>query len=123
MLAQKELISEVIIPVSPAGSRSIYVKIAERGSWDFALVSVAVLLMFSGDVVQEARVVLGGVAPMPWSAVEAEQSLVGKPLSAEVLEQVVEVVTAGARPLQQNSYKLDLIQGALRQALRDLEKG
>ena len=123
VLALDELITRIPVPMPPVGSRSSYVKIAERGSWDFALVSVAVQLAFSGEVVQEARVVLGGVAPMPWPAVEAEQSLVGKPLSPEVLEQAVAAATVGARPLQQNGYKIDLVQGAVRQALRDLGYG
>jgi xanthine dehydrogenase YagS FAD-binding subunit len=120
VLALDELITEVFVPTPPVGSRSSYVKVTERGSWDFALVSVAVQLAFSDGVVQKARVALGGVAPTPWSAVEVAQSLVGKSLSPEVLEQAVEAATAGARPLQQNGYKIDLAKGALRQALRDL---
>jgi xanthine dehydrogenase YagS FAD-binding subunit len=120
LLALEELITGIFVPTPPIGSQSSYVKVAERGSWDFALVSVAVWLAFSGEVVQEARVVLGGVAPMPWSAVEAEQSLIGKSLTPEVLAQAAEAATAGARPLQQNGYKIDLVHGALRQVLRDL---
>lgn len=120
VLAQEELIAEVIIPLPPVGSRSTYVKIAERGSWDFALVSVAVHVIFSGEVVESARVALGGVAPMPWQALGVEEALKGKALSPEVIEQAAEAATVGARPLDHNAYKIDLVRGALRRALRSL---
>jgi xanthine dehydrogenase YagS FAD-binding subunit len=120
VLALDELITGVFVPTPPPGSTSTYVKIAERESWDFALVSVAVRLTFSGKVVQEARVVLGGVAPVPWSGLDAERSLVGKPLSSKVIQQAAESATAGAHPLRQNDYKIGLVQGAVRQALHAL---
>jgi xanthine dehydrogenase YagS FAD-binding subunit len=120
VLALDELITGIFVPTPPTGSQSTYVKIAERGSWDFALASVAVRLTFSGKVVQEAHVALGGVAPIPWSGVEVERSLVGKSLSSKVVQQAAEAATAGARPLQQNGYKIDLVQGVVCQALRAL---
>jgi len=120
VLAMDELITEILIPKPALGSRGAYVKMAERRSWDFALVSVAVQLAFVEDKVQEARVVLGGVAPMPWRVQESEQALVGRPLSPEVVEKAAEVVMTGARPLQQNGYKVELAKGAVRQALRGL---
>jgi xanthine dehydrogenase YagS FAD-binding subunit len=120
VLALDELITEILIPAPPAGSRSAYVKVAERPAWDFALVSAAVRLTVSGDVVEEARVALGGVAPAPWRALEAEGALAGKPLAPEVIAEAAEAATAGARPLEHNGYKVDLVRGVVRQALRSL---
>jgi xanthine dehydrogenase YagS FAD-binding subunit len=120
VLAVDELIAEVLIPGPAANSRGTYVKVAERGSWDFALASAAVQLTFAGGTVAQARVVLGGVAPAPWRALEAENELVGKALSPDAIEQAALAATAGARPLEQNGYKVHLAQGAVRQALRSL---
>lgn len=117
-LAADELVTEVFIPAPKAGSRGTYLKAAERGSWDLALVSLAVQLHFSGQVVEKARVALGGVAPVPWRAREAENVLLGNRLTDHVIEQAARAATAGARPLAQNGYKIDLAQGLVRQALR-----
>jgi len=119
-LVHEELIPEVIIPLPPVGSRSTYVKIAERGSWDFALTSVAVQLVFSGEMVEKARVVLGGVASMPWQAPGAEEALEGKVLSLAVIEQAAEAATVGVRPLEHNAYKIDLVRGTVSRALQSL---
>jgi xanthine dehydrogenase YagS FAD-binding subunit len=116
-----ELITHVLIPRPLPGTRSTYVKIAERTTWDFALVAAAVRLTLAGGVVQDARVVLGGVGPMPWRAPEAEQALLGDRLDPSVVERAAQTATAGARPLAQNEYKVTLAQGAVRQALRNLQ--
>ena len=100
--------------------RGMYLKTAERGSWDLALVSLAVQLYFSGQVVEKARAALGGVAPVPWQAREAENVLLGNRLTDHVIEQAARAATAGARALAQNGYKIDLAQGLVRQALRGL---
>ena len=120
VLAANELITEIVVPLQPAGARSTYVKVAERSSWDFALVSVAVVLVMDGDRVQNARVALGGVAPVPWRAEAAERTLVGQPLSDAVIDAVAQAATEGARQMSQNGYKIDLVQGAVREALRRL---
>jgi xanthine dehydrogenase YagS FAD-binding subunit len=119
-LADNELVTEVRIPVPPAGARGTYLKVAERQAWDFALVSVAVQLHLDGDIVQGARVALGGVAPVPWRAEEAEGALSGLPLTDEAIERAARAATEGARPLAQNAYKIDLAQGLVRQALQQL---
>jgi xanthine dehydrogenase YagS FAD-binding subunit len=119
-LAAKELITEVFIPAPVAGSRGTYLKAAERGSWDFALVSVAVQLALSEGIVHEARVALGGVAPAPWRATESEEALRGNALTDEVIERAAQAATTGARPLTQNAFKVDMAQGLVRQALQEL---
>ena len=120
VLAPNELITEVSIPRPSAGSRGTYAKVAERESWDFALVSAAVQLTFSGATVSEAHVVLGGVASVPWRAPEVEEELAGSPLSPEVIERAAQAATAAAQPLEHNGYKVEMSRGAVRQALRKL---
>jgi xanthine dehydrogenase YagS FAD-binding subunit len=122
-LEADELVTEVLIPAPAAGTRGTYVKVAERQAWDFALLSAAVQLALEGDTVREARVALGAVAPVPWRAQEAEEALVDHALTADVIERAAEAATAGARPLAQNAYKVDLAQGVVRQALRRLQTG
>jgi xanthine dehydrogenase YagS FAD-binding subunit len=118
VLERDELIVAVVVPEPPAGARGAYVKVAERAAWDFALVSAAVQLTLKGDVVQEARVALGGVAHKPWRAPEAEEALVGKGFTDEVVEVAAEAAVEDAHPLGENAYKIDLVRGVLREALR-----
>jgi len=119
-LGVNELLTEVSVPYQARECRSTFVKVSERSAWDFALVSVAVLLDRDGDVIRRARVVLGGVAPMPWRVRAAEAALVGQALGPGTIGRSAEAAIEGARPLEHNAYKLDIIQGALRQALRAL---
>jgi xanthine dehydrogenase YagS FAD-binding subunit len=122
-LAANELLTEVMIPASAAGARgarSTYIKVAERQAWDFALVSAAVHLTLVGETVQRARVALGGVAPVPWRVVAAEDALLGEALTDEAIERAALAATDGARPLAQNAYKVELAQGVVRQALQHL---
>ncbi len=119
-LALDELITEVIIPKAAEGTRSTYVKVAERSSWDFALVSVAVSLTTVDGIVQKARIVLGGVAQIPWRASEAEAVLTGKALSEAEIDAAAQAATSGAHPMMHNAYKVDLVKGAVQQALERL---
>jgi xanthine dehydrogenase YagS FAD-binding subunit len=125
-LASSEILTEILIPTPASGSRAdwrgVYLKVPERGARDFALASVALQLAFAGSVVREARVVLGGVAPVPWRATEVEQALAGQTLSDAVIEQASLAATTGARPLAQNAFKIELVQGLVRQALRGLRE-
>ncbi len=120
ILRQDELITEVLISEAAEGARSTYVKIAERSSWDFALVSVAACLTVVDGIVERARIALGGVAPMPWRATEAEQALTGGALSDDVIAAAADAAVTDARPMTHNGYKVDLVKGAVRQALARL---
>ena len=100
--------------------RSACVKVAGRSAWDFALVGVAVWLSIAGDTVREVRVLLGGVGPMPWRVEGVEREPAGRPLIPEVVDAASEAAVEGARPLAQNAYKVDIVRGAVRQALRKL---
>lgn len=119
-LDDDELLIEVTVPTPAAGARSLYKKVAERGEHDFALASVALQITLTEGVAEQARVALGGVAPVPWRAAEAEAALLGQPLTEAAIQAASLAATAGARPLAQNEYKVELAQGLVREALRAL---
>lgn len=117
VLGGSDLVTRIDVPRPRAGTRGTYVKVAERAAWDFALVSAAALVTLSGGVVERARIALGGVAPIPWRAVAAEDALVGGPLDGAAIDRAAEAAAEGARPLEDNAYKVDLLRGVAREAL------
>ncbi|MBI3075719.1 MAG: xanthine dehydrogenase family protein subunit M [Deltaproteobacteria bacterium] len=117
ILQPTELLTEVQVPTAPAGARAIYVKEMEREIWDFALASVAALVTVKDGVVQEARIVLGGVAPIPYRAAKAEAVLKGQRLEETVAAAAGEAAVAGAKPLAKNGYKVPLTKTLVKRAL------
>ncbi|HVG39722.1 MAG TPA: xanthine dehydrogenase family protein subunit M [Pyrinomonadaceae bacterium] len=118
VLADDEIITEIQVPASPLATRSTYLKFKERSSLDFALSSVAAALELNADgTVKQARIVLGGVAPVPWRAEEAEKYLVGKRPDEAALAAVANRALRGATPLAQNAYKVPLTKTLVRRAL------
>ncbi len=122
VLGPNELIAAVKVPAPAAGTKSTYLKFREKQSHDFAIVSVAAVLQMEGKVCQQARLVLGGVAPIPWRVPAAEAELQGKTLTAAVLAKAAEAATANAIPLSQNGYKVQLTKVMVRRALEKLVK-
>ncbi len=114
-----EVLAEVMVPVRE-GTRSIFIKHAMRNSWDFALASVAAALRLESGVVRDVRVVLGGVAPVPWRSAAAEQAVDGERLTAATIEAAARAATADAHPLAQNEYKVALVHTLVRSALTEL---
>jgi xanthine dehydrogenase YagS FAD-binding subunit len=119
-LGPTELLASVLVPFQSESCQSAFVKVSERSAWDFALVSVAVVLEREDDLIRRAQVVLGGVAPGPWRMRPAESELEGAVLDDKTIARAADAATEGARPLEHNAYKVDLIRGAVRQALRGL---
>ena len=117
VLKNDEIITEIFVPASPFAAHSTYLKFKERESLDFAMASVAVALQLKGGTVSDARIVLGGVAPIPWRVPEAEKFVTGKTLTKEVLEQAGKIALQGATPLAKNAYKVPLTQTLVRRAL------
>jgi xanthine dehydrogenase YagS FAD-binding subunit len=117
VLAQGELITEILLPPPQAGARSTYRKVRERGAFDFALAGAAVVVSLDGGNVGRARVVLSGVAPVPWRAVEAEKVLEGKSLTADTVAQAAAAAVKDASPLPRNEYKVPLVRGILQESL------
>jgi xanthine dehydrogenase YagS FAD-binding subunit len=121
VLAPDELIHSVRIPATALGKEGIFLKAMDRKVWAFALVSVAAVLHRDGGRISDARIVLGGVAPIPWRAPAAEQLLVGCELDAGRIAQAAEAALAGAEPLRHNAYKMPLAQSLVRRALSLLQ--
>ena len=118
VLKNDEIITQINVPASSFASHSTYLKFKERESLDFALASVAAAVQLGvSKTVSQARLVLGGVAPIPWRVPEAEQFLIGKALNSDVLKETARLALAGAHPLEKNAYKIPLTQTLVRRAL------
>jgi xanthine dehydrogenase YagS FAD-binding subunit len=112
-----ELITGFISPIAPWTRRSLYLKIRDRQSFEFALVSAAVALDLADDIVREARIALGGVATTPWRAREAEAVLKDKPLDESAAQRAAAVAFAPARLRSHNAFKAELGRRAVVRAL------
>ena len=107
-LEHGELITHVAIPNVTAASRSHYLKVRDRASYEFALVSAAVVLDLDGDTIRGARLGLGGVATTPWRANDAERSLTGRKASDAAFRDAAEIALTGARAREHNHFKIEL---------------
>lgn len=118
VLRNEEIITEIEVPASNFAQHSTYLKFKERESLDFALSAVAAAVeMNANKTIKEARIVLGGVAPIPWRASKAEAFLVGKALETNTLNEAARLALDGAQPLAKNAYKIPLTQTLVRRAL------
>jgi xanthine dehydrogenase YagS FAD-binding subunit len=112
-----EIVTEIYVPAPKADSKGFYHKVRERLAWDHAIVAVATIVESGGGVVRDARVVLGGVAPIPWRARKAEDFLRGKKLDDTSAAQAGEIALEGARPLKDNVYKVKMAQDLVQRSL------
>jgi xanthine dehydrogenase YagS FAD-binding subunit len=112
-----ELITEIRVPPQPDGARGVYLKAMDRRAWAFALVSAAAQLSVRGGQVEQARLVLGGVANVPWRVRAAENLLRGQQMTSELAARVAEAAIADAHPLANNGYKVPLARELARRAL------
>jgi xanthine dehydrogenase YagS FAD-binding subunit len=117
VLGPGELVREIRVPPAVKGERSAYLKIEERGAWDFALVSCAVKASGPGKSPSALRIVMGGVAPVPWRLSKAEAALKGKTLSEASARSAARAALGEAEPLAENAYKRALVEAAVVRAL------
>jgi xanthine dehydrogenase YagS FAD-binding subunit len=117
VLAPGDLITGFNVPAGPWTRRSLYLKVRDRQSYEFALASVAVAIDVDGSKVREARIALGGVATIPWRSREAEDFLAGKALTETVAEAAARAAFADAKPRAHNAFKIALGQSTLVRAL------
>ncbi len=120
ILEANEIVKEIKIPKLKNGSKSTYVKRKERGTWDFALASAAVSGVVSGKTIRDIKIVLGGVAPIPWRLEKAENALNGNPISEDLVKKVAKEALSDARPLKENAYKQELTAIAVSRAVLSL---
>jgi xanthine dehydrogenase YagS FAD-binding subunit len=117
-IAHGELITEVRVPASPLTRRSIYLKIRDRASYEFALVSVATAIETAPDGrIRAARIALGGIAPKPWRARDAEASLAGANPGGETFGRAADLALRDARGHGHNDFKIALAKRAIVRAL------
>ena len=112
-----ELIVGYSVPVTAASRHSAYVKVRERTSYEYAMVSAAAAVALNGTRVRSARVALGSVAQKPWRLTDAETVLAGQPLDRATVDRALEAALTAARPCAGNEFKVALARNAARRAL------
>ena len=116
-LAPGEIVTAILVKTTPAGRKSTYLKVRDRQSYAYAIVSAAVALDMDGDTIKEARVAIGGVASKPWRADKAMTFLKGKTLSHDVALEAGAAAFEGAKPRGQNDFKIQLGRNAVAKAV------
>ncbi|GID27453.1 FAD binding domain-containing protein [Paractinoplanes brasiliensis] len=122
VLRPGELITGITVPPGPWAKRSLYLKIRDRQSYEFALASAAVALELDGRTIKQARVAVGGVATKPWRLPAVERALVGRRATEETFEAAARHATDGARTLAYNKFKPALLRRTLVRALVELSE-
>lgn len=122
VLEPGDLITHVLLPAPQAGARSMYLKLRDRASYEFALSSAAVVVSLDGGHIREARVALGGVGTKPWHARAAEQALRGAKADDASFLAAAQAELAQARPQSQNGFKVELAKRCLVHALRTVTR-
>lgn len=118
-----ELIAEIVVPRLDWASRSTYVKVRDRQSYEFALCSAAVAVDVRGSRIADARVAAGGVATAPWRLDAVEAALRGAPATPETFENAAAAAAEGATPLSANGFKVSLLKRTIVRALLEVTEG
>jgi xanthine dehydrogenase YagS FAD-binding subunit len=118
-LPENAIITSIDIPANAFNKNYAYLKVRDRDSYAFALVSVAAALQLEGSRIREARLASGGVAHKPWRWYEAEQFLKGKEATQATFSQAADIVIKEIKPLSNNGFKLPMLKGAIEVALQN----
>ena len=118
-----ELITAIEIPANNFADKSYYLKVRDRSSYAFALISVATAIETAGTEIRQARIALGSVAHKPWRALEAEKFLAGKIATEANFKEAAAIALKDAKPLEHNLYKVELTSKAIVRALLQAMKG
>jgi xanthine dehydrogenase YagS FAD-binding subunit len=122
VLEPGELIIAVEISASPFAKNSLYLKVRDRASYEFALASVALAIEMSDDKIRTARVAFGGVATKPWRAHNVEAILAGETPTDDLFDRAAKAAAEGAMPRRDNAFKVELLQRTVGKALRMLQQ-
>ena len=120
VLTPGDLITYVTLPSLPNGTRSHYLKLRDRASYEFALSSAAVVVSLSGNRIQRVRIALGGVGTKPWRSMEAEQALEGREANDTNFRAAAEAALKGAKPRHDNAFKVELAKRCLTRTLKNV---
>ena len=115
-----EIITDIRVPAIPENSKQLFVKVKEHGDWHTALASLAVVLVTNDTTIESASVVLGGVAPTPWTVKSAEYTITGATMTPAIAEQAGMAAVDGAKALRHNDYKLKLVRNLIKESLIQL---
>lgn len=118
VLEPGDLITHVTLPPPAPGSRSLYLKLRDRASYEFALASAAVVVTVANGKLTRARVALGGVGTKPWRSTDAESELTGQPVTPAVFQKAADAAMRDAKPQSQNAFKVELAKRCLVHALK-----
>ncbi|HEX9434829.1 MAG TPA: xanthine dehydrogenase family protein subunit M [Burkholderiales bacterium] len=118
LLEPGDLITHVTLPPPMPGNRSLYLKLRDRASYEFALASAAVVVNVESGRISRARVALGGVGTKPWRSTEAEEVLAGQPVGEPAFRRAADAALRDARPQSQNGFKVELARRCLVHALK-----
>jgi xanthine dehydrogenase YagS FAD-binding subunit len=118
-----ELITSIDLPGNKFAANSYYLKVRDRESYAFALVSVGVGLEIDGNTIKSAAIALGGVAHKPWRSSEAEAALAGKAATADNFSKAAEIALLGARGYEHNAFKIALAKASVVRALATASQG
>jgi xanthine dehydrogenase YagS FAD-binding subunit len=122
VLQPRELLTAIRLPGDWAGSKFYFEKVRDRQVWDFALVSIASVMVMSGETIQNMRIVVNGVAAKPLRLVAVEQFVKGKPRNEATAAAAGEMAIEGAQPLRFNAYKVPLMRNLVKRAIRGVEE-
>lgn len=117
-LGAAELITEIVVPVTPLNATARYLKLRGRASYEFASASVAAAVIMNDDLVAEVAIALGGLGVKPWRDRTAEAELIGQPLEQAAISRFCDALLAGAVTRPANQHKLALARGAIARVLR-----
>jgi xanthine dehydrogenase YagS FAD-binding subunit len=120
ILNSNEVLKEIKIPLAKTEEKSSYHKFKERRAWDFTVVSVALKANVSRSVFKDIKIVLGGVAPIPWRLEKVEKTIKGKKVTEDLLRKAVREALKDAKPLKENEYKKELLEVVLSRAVLSL---
>ena len=117
VLEPGDLITSVTLPPPEKSAKSLYLKLRDRASYEFALASAAVVLSLENGLIARARFAMGGIGAKPWRVAEAEDSLEGQKPEIPAFQRAAEIVLRGARPQSENGFKVELAKRCITRAL------
>jgi xanthine dehydrogenase YagS FAD-binding subunit len=120
VLAAGDLITHVTLPALASGTRSHYLKLRDRASYEFALSSAAVVVSLSGNRIQRVRIALGGVGTKPWRSIEAEHALEGREANESNFRAAADAALKDAKPRHDNAFKVELAKRCLARTLKNV---
>jgi xanthine dehydrogenase YagS FAD-binding subunit len=117
ILEKDEILTEIIVPPASGDTVSKYIKVKERGAWDFALASISGVFNTDGKVIKKGKIAFGGVAPVPWIDEQVNENLTGMRINEKNFSDLASIALSGAYALEMNTYKLALSKNLVKKLL------